>query len=182
MFNSLGKTTTDKLVLLSHSIIGANNLIQNPTFCDGAKAIIQADQQLYAGANKNTIISIMKNRGIGNSPGAIKDLGTLGGTYSFAYGINNSGQVAGFSTTIADGTYHAFIWDAVNGMQDLGTLGGSESQAIGINDSGQVVGHSDDSTDWKYHAFIWRSEEHTSELQSPDHLVCRLLLEKKKKT
>src|SRR5258708_19898591 len=32
--------------------------------------------------------------------------------------------------------------------------------------------------------FVWRtssrSEEHTSELQSPDHLVCRLLLEKKK--
>src|SRR5258708_29654410 len=30
---------------------------------------------------------------------------------------------------------------------------------------------------------IWtgRSEEHTSELQSPDHLVCRLLLEKKKR-
>src|SRR5258708_38617777 len=27
---------------------------------------------------------------------------------------------------------------------------------------------------------IARSEEHTSELQSPDHLVCRLLLEKKK--
>src|SRR5258708_8428338 len=26
-----------------------------------------------------------------------------------------------------------------------------------------------------------RSEEHTSELQSPDHLVCRLLLEKKNK-
>src|SRR5207244_8663597 len=28
--------------------------------------------------------------------------------------------------------------------------------------------------------FAVRSEEHTSELQSPDHLVCRLLLEKKK--
>src|SRR5215216_7064228 len=27
-----------------------------------------------------------------------------------------------------------------------------------------------------------RSEEHTSELQSPDHLVCRLLLEKKQQT
>src|SRR5258708_16426524 len=27
---------------------------------------------------------------------------------------------------------------------------------------------------------LLRSEEHTSELQSPDHLVCRLLLEKKK--
>src|SRR5258708_13267805 len=35
------------------------------------------------------------------------------------------------------------------------------------------------------HRFVWdlhRSEEHTSELQSPDHLVCRLLLEKKNKT
>src|SRR5258708_26495104 len=31
-------------------------------------------------------------------------------------------------------------------------------------------------------AFTRRSEEHTSELQSPDHLVCRLLLEKKKKS
>src|SRR5258708_29088058 len=29
-------------------------------------------------------------------------------------------------------------------------------------------------------ALLGRSEEHTSELQSPDHLVCRLLLEKKK--
>src|SRR5258708_17077413 len=29
---------------------------------------------------------------------------------------------------------------------------------------------------------LMRSEEHTSELQSPDHLVCRLLLEKKKMT
>src|SRR5690348_17649486 len=29
------------------------------------------------------------------------------------------------------------------------------------------------------HAHLDRSEEHTSELQSPVHLVCRLLLEKK---
>src|SRR5205807_8706333 len=29
-------------------------------------------------------------------------------------------------------------------------------------------------------ASVWRSEEHTSELQSPCNLVCRLLLEKKK--
>src|SRR5947208_11652607 len=29
---------------------------------------------------------------------------------------------------------------------------------------------------------LFRSEEHTSELQSPDHLVCRLLLEKTKQT
>src|SRR5438552_4825798 len=47
-----------------------------------------------------------------------------------------------------------------------------------------------DSSGWAPWAAAWlpmckgpvsRSEEHTSELQSPDHLVCRLLLEKKKK-
>src|SRR5258708_26552049 len=38
--------------------------------------------------------------------------------------------------------------------------------------SGQTVG---------LHEARARSEEHTSELQSPDHLVCRLLLEKKNK-
>src|SRR5690348_17703211 len=32
------------------------------------------------------------------------------------------------------------------------------------------------------HSTMVRSEEHTSELQSPVHLVCRLLLEKKKQT
>src|SRR5258708_15618675 len=32
----------------------------------------------------------------------------------------------------------------------------------------------------RYRQTVSRSEEHTSELQSPDHLVCRLLLEKKK--
>src|SRR5258708_28833122 len=33
---------------------------------------------------------------------------------------------------------------------------------------------------FRYDGAHFRSEEHTSELQSPDHLVCRLLLEKKK--
>src|SRR3712207_7499606 len=35
--------------------------------------------------------------------------------------------------------------------------------------------------DW-LHVLVERSEEHTSELQSRQYLVCRLLLEKKKKT
>src|SRR2546426_4655235 len=34
---------------------------------------------------------------------------------------------------------------------------------------------------WQTAALAYRSEEHTSELQSPCNLVCRLLLEKKKK-
>src|SRR5947208_11242667 len=39
-----------------------------------------------------------------------------------------------------------------------------------------------DNTGIFQHAIFNRSEEHTSELQSPDHLVCRLLLEKKNTT
>src|SRR5690606_41919737 len=34
----------------------------------------------------------------------------------------------------------------------------------------------------KHRSALWRSEEHTSELQSRENLVCRLLLEKKKTT
>src|SRR3712207_7388621 len=34
--------------------------------------------------------------------------------------------------------------------------------------------------DWNVSADVWRSEEHTSELQSRQYLLCRLLLEKKK--
>src|SRR5258708_8710888 len=41
--------------------------------------------------------------------------------------------------------------------------------------------HQQELRTWKVELEI-RSEEHTSELQSPDHLVCRLLLEKKKNT
>src|SRR5258708_14772872 len=40
--------------------------------------------------------------------------------------------------------------------------------------------HRDPGVDRLFELISKRSEEHTSELQSPDHLVCRLLLEKKK--
>ena len=76
----------------------------------------------------------------------ITDLGTLGGDYSYVTGINDSGQVAGFSYITGTTTEHAFLYDGGN-MTDLGTLGGSRSKARGINDSGQVVGWSDTTND-----------------------------------
>src|SRR5207244_13535210 len=51
----------------------------------------------------------------------------------------------------------------------------------GWSSSVAVVGDGSDYTADTTNYYRDRSEEHTSELQSPDHLVCRLLLEKKKK-
>jgi probable HAF family extracellular repeat protein len=74
------------------------------------------------------------------------NLGTLGGRSSFAFGINDAGQVAGSAYT-ADGVSHAFRTGPdrlINPMtDDLGTLGGSSSFAGAINSSGRVAGTAD---------------------------------------
>ena len=84
--------------------------------------------------------------------GVMTDLSTLGGARSYAYGINNRGEVVGSSDNAAKQT-RAFLW--ANGvMTDLGTLGGEYSIADGINDLGQVVGVSNASNGLP-HAFFW---------------------------
>jgi len=81
----------------------------------------------------------------------VTDLGTLGGTFSWATGVNNKGWVDGFSTLPGETCIppslgcddHAFLWqDGI--MTDLGTLGGPNS-GVGFwgrrpNDQGQIVG------------------------------------------
>src|SRR5690348_17423777 len=57
--------------------------------------------------------------------------------------------------------------DALRGDGGTDVAGGTGVDARGVRDAGGGGGG--------------RSEEHTSELQSPVHLVCRLLLEKKNK-
>lgn len=84
---------------------------------------------------------------------AVIDLGTLGGTNSYASDINANGQVVGYSL-LADGSQHAFIYRD-GAMHDLGTLGGTNSEARAINSSGYVVGLSD-MADGSQHAFIYR--------------------------
>lgn len=71
-------------------------------------------------------------------PYTITDIGTLGGSWSRAYGMNEHGQVVG-DTVTPDGATHAFVWDS-GAMTDLGTLGGDTSKARAVNDAGQVVG------------------------------------------
>ena len=69
----------------------------------------------------------------------VTDLGTLGGSFSVASGINNGGQVVGFSPLSDGAPSHAFLYSGSQ-MRDLGTLGGSQSFASGINNRGQIVG------------------------------------------
>lgn len=73
------------------------------------------------------------------SNGKMTDLGTLGGSQSSAFGINNGGQVVGWADT-ASGNQRAFI-DTNGKMLSLGSLGGN-SYAYSINDNSQVVGYS----------------------------------------
>ena len=89
----------------------------------------------------------------------ITDIGTLGShPESNAYGINDYGQVVGYSGTVRgpEEGRRAFIWDTTAGMQNLGTLGGNHSEAYGINDAGQVVGRSTlPSGEGDVRGFLW---------------------------
>ena len=89
----------------------------------------------------------------GTATYSISDLGSLGGSYSFAYGIDNTGRVTGISGT-PDGSGRAFIWQDGT-MTDLGTLGGWGGQGRGICPD-FVVGQSNADTG-DAHACLWQN-------------------------
>jgi len=68
------------------------------------------------------------------------ELGTLGGTSSFANDINDAGVVVGSAQT-SSGQTHAYRWTVNGGMVDLGALPGHDySAAIDVDDAGIVLG------------------------------------------
>jgi probable HAF family extracellular repeat protein len=99
----------------------------------------------------------------------IVDLGTLGGPSSFAYGINNSGNVTGHSPPTSVSNTHAFYYDGQ--MHDLGTLGSSANGGFSagsqINASNQIVGTTLDATGTAQ-AFLWDAQHGMRSLGLPN--------------
>ncbi|MCX5675447.1 MAG: PEP-CTERM sorting domain-containing protein [Planctomycetota bacterium] len=82
--------------------------------------------------------------------GVVTDLGALpGGNQSYAFAINNAGQVVGYSWAY-DGPHHAFLWE--DGlMSPLALLpGGQGTIAHDVNNLGQIVG-----ADMSHLAVLW---------------------------
>ena len=93
----------------------------------------------------------------GGAEATIYNLGTLGGSYSYGYAMNDAGQAAGFSSTAGSTGHRAFRYTGTPGsggmMADLGTLGGTSSAGFAINAAGQVAGESLTPSDAAQHAF-----------------------------
>jgi len=64
-------------------------------------------------------------------------LGTLGGSYSYAYSINNAGEVVGQAST-ADGSWKPFLWS--EGTMSALPTGGGDGVAYAVNNAGDAVG------------------------------------------
>jgi probable HAF family extracellular repeat protein len=88
--------------------------------------------------------------------GKMTDLGSFGGSCTFASDLNNQGQVIGLSTLPGDTAQHAFLWDG-GVLKDLGTLGGNNGFGDALNDAGDVVGWASLPGDQVLHAFLWKT-------------------------
>jgi probable HAF family extracellular repeat protein len=76
--------------------------------------------------------------------GKRRSLGTLGGSFSIARGINNRGEIVGGSLTSGDDSFHGFVYRDnrlfdLNALLDPGT-GWELIQAFAINNRGEILG------------------------------------------
>src|SRR6187401_912248 len=116
------------------------------SFGNGLNASGQVAGESATTGNAATHAFLWKPTTPGGASGTMHDLLTLGGTNSYGYGINATGQVTGASDRTGNTRTHAFLWkpSTPNGtsgtMFNLGSLGGTESDGGAINATGQVSG------------------------------------------
>jgi probable HAF family extracellular repeat protein len=91
------------------------------------------------------------------TPTLLADLGGVGGA---ANGINDGGQIVGYSL-LASGGAHAALWNGNTAATDLGTLGGVNSYAQDINQQGWIVGASELAGSTGTHAVLWSAGQAT---------------------
>lgn len=99
--------------------------------------------QLQAAIAIFSFLLLVGNNAVAAAAYQILDIGTLGGTTSTGWALNDSGAIAGTSNIVGDNSNFdkAFKYSA-NGLSSLGTLGGFQSEARGINSSGSIAGWS----------------------------------------
>ena len=118
-------------------------------FAINDSGFITGNSQLRSSATTTeTVHAFLSPSPVGASAIGMRDLGTLGGTFSYGMAINAKNHVVGYSTiNKVDSRVHAF-WFNGNGMKDLGSLAPNSSNpledqsvALGVNSADRIVGY-----------------------------------------
>jgi probable HAF family extracellular repeat protein len=116
-------------------------------FAINDSGFITGNSQLRA-TDSQAIHAFLSPSPLGTGAIGMRDLGTLGGPFSYGMAINAKNHVAGYSAiNKVDSRVHAFWFDGT-GMKDLGSLAPNsgtpledQSVALGVNSSDRVVGY-----------------------------------------
>ena len=131
---------------ISHAFLYSNGVMKDLGTLAGPSNT-GVDSEATAINDKGQVVGVSgtaSNNAFLYSGGTMTDLGTLGGSGSTATGINESGQIVGWSMTTDDSAQHAYLYSGGT-MIDLNSLidpnsGWTLVWAHAINNSGQIVG------------------------------------------
>src|SRR5690625_4665661 len=152
-----------------------NNNIKENTIPPLVKTLKDLHLKLHA-AEKNGIMVVLQAIDAAGKDEAI--------SYIFS-NLNAQGlKVTSYGKPSETEKKHAYLWRLYEGEPERGQiaiLNRSHYEDVIATHVNDLLEDDDADIDTRYRQINHRSEEHTSELQSRGHLVCRLLLEKKNK-